>query len=99
MFDFSPIQILIVLALALLVFGPKRLPEMARSVGRGVREFKSAVVNDEPPAPPASTRAVMADAPDRAASGAPDLVKAAPEDDISGLVVSGDDQPPGARPT
>ena len=55
MFDISPIQILIVLVIALLVFGPKRLPEMGKSIGRGIREFKTAIVDDEPrpaPAPP-----------------------------------------------
>lgn len=35
-------EIVIILVLALLVFGPKRLPEMGRSIGRGVREFKKA---------------------------------------------------------
>jgi sec-independent protein translocase protein TatA len=47
-FDISPIQILIVLVIALLVFGPKRLPEMGRSVGRGIREFKGAILDDQP---------------------------------------------------
>jgi sec-independent protein translocase protein TatA len=41
-------EILIVLAIALIVFGPKRLPEMGRSLGRGIREFKDSVTgNDE----------------------------------------------------
>lgn len=31
----------------LLVFGPKRLPEMGRSMGRGLREFKSSVTGDD----------------------------------------------------
>ncbi|MDQ2982382.1 MAG: twin-arginine translocase TatA/TatE family subunit [Actinomycetota bacterium] len=31
----------------LLFFGPKRLPEMGRSLGRGLREFKSSVTNDK----------------------------------------------------
>lgn len=53
MFDISPIQILIVLVIALLVFGPKRLPEMGRSVGRGIREFKGAMLDDEPRTSPA----------------------------------------------
>jgi sec-independent protein translocase protein TatA len=39
---------LIVLGLVvLLVFGPKRLPEMGRSLGRGMREFKDSVTSDE----------------------------------------------------
>jgi sec-independent protein translocase protein TatA len=41
-------EILIVLAIALIVFGPKRLPEMGRSLGRGIREFKDSITgNDE----------------------------------------------------
>jgi sec-independent protein translocase protein TatA len=40
------IQIVIVLAIALLVFGPKRLPEMGRSIGRGIRDFKDGLTND-----------------------------------------------------
>jgi sec-independent protein translocase protein TatA len=36
-------EIAILLLVALLVFGPKRLPEMGRSLGRGMREFKDSV--------------------------------------------------------
>jgi sec-independent protein translocase protein TatA len=43
MFDISPVQIVIVLAIALLIFGPKRLPEMGRSLGKGMREFKDSI--------------------------------------------------------
>ncbi|MGI8440657.1 MAG: Sec-independent protein translocase subunit TatA/TatB [Thermoleophilaceae bacterium] len=39
----GPLEIVIVLVIALLVLGPKRLPEVGKSVGRGLREFKSAV--------------------------------------------------------
>ena len=56
MFDIAPIQIIIVLAIALLVFGPKRLPEMGRSIGRGIRDFKDGLTSDardEAPAEPA----------------------------------------------
>ena len=37
------LEILIVLIIVLIVFGPKRLPEMGRSLGRGIREFKDSV--------------------------------------------------------
>ena len=46
MFDFSPVQIIIVLVIALLVFGPKRLPEMGRNLGRSMREFKNSISGD-----------------------------------------------------
>jgi len=36
-------EILLLLLVLLLVFGPKRLPEMGRSLGRGMREFKDSV--------------------------------------------------------
>lgn len=55
MFDFSPMQIIIVLVIALIVFGPKRLPELGRSLGRGLRDFKDGVSgNDEPAIEPAT---------------------------------------------
>jgi sec-independent protein translocase protein TatA len=40
-------EILIVLVIALIVFGPKRLPEMGRSLGRGIREFKNSVTGQD----------------------------------------------------
>jgi sec-independent protein translocase protein TatA len=47
--DFSLWQIAIVLVIALIVFGPKRLPELGRSLGSGMREFKDSITgkNDE----------------------------------------------------
>jgi sec-independent protein translocase protein TatA len=46
-FGLGPTEVIIVLILALVVFGPKKLPEMARSVGKGIREFKSSVSMDD----------------------------------------------------
>ncbi len=40
---------LILLVVALLIFGPKRVPEMGRSLGRGMREFKDAITGKEKP--------------------------------------------------
>jgi sec-independent protein translocase protein TatA len=45
-------ELIILLIVLLLVFGPKRLPEMGRSVGRGIREFKESVSGNEPPEEP-----------------------------------------------
>jgi sec-independent protein translocase protein TatA len=45
--NFGMGEILIVLVIALIVLGPKRLPEVARSVGKGVREFKGALTMDD----------------------------------------------------
>jgi sec-independent protein translocase protein TatA len=39
----GPWEILLLLLIILLIFGPKRLPELGRSLGRGMREFKSSV--------------------------------------------------------
>jgi sec-independent protein translocase protein TatA len=44
---FGPTEILIILVIALVVFGPKRLPEMGKSLGKGIREFKSSVTGDD----------------------------------------------------
>jgi sec-independent protein translocase protein TatA len=45
--DFSIWQIAIVLVIALLVFGPKRLPELGSSLGRGMREFKDSITGNK----------------------------------------------------
>ncbi len=44
----SPMHLLVVLVIAMLVFGPKRLPELGRSLGSGMRGFKSAIDGEEP---------------------------------------------------
>jgi sec-independent protein translocase protein TatA len=43
----GPWEIAILLVIVLLVFGPKRLPEMGRSLGKGMREFKDSITGKE----------------------------------------------------
>jgi sec-independent protein translocase protein TatA len=43
----GPWEIAILLVIVLLVFGPKRLPEMGRSLGRGMREFKNSITGKD----------------------------------------------------
>ena len=44
--NIGPLELGIVLVIALIILGPKKLPDMGRSLGRGMREFKSAVTGD-----------------------------------------------------
>ncbi len=46
-FGVSIWEILILLVVVLLLFGPKRLPEMGRSLGRGMREFKDSITGKD----------------------------------------------------
>jgi sec-independent protein translocase protein TatA len=46
----SPMHLLVVAVIAMLVFGPKKLPELGRSLGHGIRGFKDAMDGKEPPA-------------------------------------------------
>jgi sec-independent protein translocase protein TatA len=74
-FNIGPLELIVVLIIALIVLGPHRLPEVARSVGRGMREFRSALEREhddeddaEPPheehdeLPPATGAAAEGDA-------------------------------------
>ncbi|MBV8206164.1 MAG: twin-arginine translocase TatA/TatE family subunit [Acidobacteria bacterium] len=64
---FQPMHLIVILGVCLLIFGPKKLPELGKSLGEGIRGFKDAVKNDEtkpsvkndetkptPPTPPAA---------------------------------------------
>jgi sec-independent protein translocase protein TatA len=53
----GPLEIIIVLVIVLLIFGPKRLPDLGRSLGRGMREFKDSVTGKDDDREELSTRA------------------------------------------
>jgi sec-independent protein translocase protein TatA len=44
--NIGPLEIIVVLIIALIVFGPKRLPELGNSLGKGIREFKDSVTGE-----------------------------------------------------
>jgi sec-independent protein translocase protein TatA len=47
---FQPMHLLVIFGIALLVFGPKKLPELGKGIGEGIRGFKSAIkAEDEKP--------------------------------------------------
>ena len=41
--NIGPVELIVVLVIALMVLGPKKLPDVGRSVGKGMREFKDAI--------------------------------------------------------
>ena len=43
----GPLEIIVVLVIVLVIFGPKRLPDLGRSLGRGMREFKDSVTGKD----------------------------------------------------
>jgi TatA/E family protein of Tat protein translocase len=43
MFDLSPIHLILALGICLVIAGPKRLPELGRTLGRSMREFRSSL--------------------------------------------------------
>jgi len=47
---FQPMHLLVIFGIALLVFGPKKLPELGKGIGEGIRGFKSAMKEEDEPA-------------------------------------------------
>jgi sec-independent protein translocase protein TatA len=43
---FQPMHLLVIFAIAMLVFGPKKLPELGKGIGDGIRGFKEAMKGD-----------------------------------------------------
>jgi sec-independent protein translocase protein TatA len=72
----NPLHLAILAIIVLLLFGARRLPEIGRSLGTGMREFKDSVTGADkqqalPPAPPAQPVQAAASAPAPAAEPAP----------------------------
>jgi sec-independent protein translocase protein TatA len=56
--NIGPLELVVILVVVLLLFGAKRLPELGRSLGSGMREFKDSVTgkdSDDDPSPPTPT--------------------------------------------
>jgi sec-independent protein translocase protein TatA len=72
----GPLELMVILGLALLVLGPKRLPEAARSIGRGMRELKEALSSDDDDEPREALPDYPDDEPEAVADDEPESVGA-----------------------
>ena len=55
--DLSPLKLLIIVAIIMILFGGKKIPELMHGLGKGIREFKRATQGDGPEAPGAPVAA------------------------------------------
>jgi sec-independent protein translocase protein TatA len=98
MFNIGPLELMVILIVALLVVGPTKLPEIGRSIGRGLREFRKAQDEvqrtlrlsfddtDEPPSRPmrsAATRTAEDEAGAAPATGSGDAAAPGSDDDAA----------------
>ena len=83
---FQPMHLLLILGIALLFFGPKRLPELGKGLGTSIRDFRDAMSGQKPDdkansqleAPKAAASTVAAPPPTQAAQAPPAPAAAAP---------------------
>jgi len=76
--NIGPMEIAIVLIIALVVFGPKRLPELGKSLGKGINEFKGTLGGDHAEAPAPAVAKVEAAPVATAPVAATPVAEAAP---------------------
>ena len=97
----QPTHLLFVLVVALLVLGPKKLPEAGRALGKGIRDFKTAISGDEDHASAMATASAPPPAPEAVAPPAtappiettPVEVTPAPGDTTVGPAAKPEEQP------
>ena len=83
----GPLEIAVVLIIVLIIFGPKRLPELGQSMGRGIREFKNSISGDKDEESPEEKRRELQASesqPAQAAAGAAEK----PAEPVEGEIVT-----------
>ena len=62
-FGIGPLELVIVLVIILVIFGPKRLPQAGRALGQGLREFKDSVTGKDKDSDPEASELPSAEQP------------------------------------
>jgi sec-independent protein translocase protein TatA len=74
--NIGPLEIGVLLLIALIVFGPKKLPDLGRSLGKGLREFKGSISGDDDDEKPRVTEQVAAPVTSSAVAHTPEKTAA-----------------------
>ena len=84
----GPLEIAVVLIIVLIIFGPKRLPELGKSMGRGIREFKNSLSGDKDKDSPRRSARVAGEPAGRRPATAARGGRENPAEPVEGEVVS-----------
>jgi sec-independent protein translocase protein TatA len=88
--NIGPLEIAVVLVIVLIIFGPKRLPELGKSMGHGIREFKNSISGDsDKDSPEEKQRELQASQQAQASQPQPPPAAAeSPAEPVEGEIVS-----------
>ena len=84
----GPLEIAVVLIIVLIIFGPKRLPELGQSMGRGIREFKASISGDKEEDSPEEKRPELQASEAKPAQPAAGTATDKPAEPVEGEVVT-----------
>jgi sec-independent protein translocase protein TatA len=84
----GPLEIAVVLIIVLIIFGPKRLPELGQSMGRGIREFKASISGEKDKDSPEEKRPELQASEAQPAQSAAGTAPDKPAEPVEGEVVT-----------
>jgi sec-independent protein translocase protein TatA len=61
--NLGPMELMLILGIAVLLFGGRKLPELAKGLGEGIKNFKNAMKEEQTPPPPPPTNTAQAPKP------------------------------------
>jgi sec-independent protein translocase protein TatA len=84
----GPLEIAVVLVIVLIIFGPKRLPELGQSMGRGIREFKNSISGDKDQDSPEEKRRELQASESQPTQPATEATTEKPAEPVEGEIVT-----------